>query len=143
MKKIGFTCGVFDMFHIGHLNLLERCKEHCDYLIVAVCNDQYVKEHKKKEPVIGEEERARIVGALKCVDEVHIIDSLPILDKTVARERFYFDVIFTGSDWVGSERFEKAAEGFKSRGMDVEIVFLPYTQGVSSSQLRERLKKEK
>ena len=66
--KVGFTTGVFDLFHVGHLNLLERCKELCDYLIVAVCGDDYVIQVKKKTLVLTEEERIRIIGALKCVD---------------------------------------------------------------------------
>nr|WP_302856629.1 adenylyltransferase/cytidyltransferase family protein [uncultured Ruminococcus sp.] len=66
--KVGFTTGVFDLFRVGHLNLLERCKELCDYLIVAVCGDDYVIQVKKKTLVFTEEERIRIIGALKCVD---------------------------------------------------------------------------
>ena len=72
MKKYkrGITVGVFDLFHVGHLNLLERCKSMCDYLIVAVCQDDYVTQIKKKNPIIPAEERMRICAALKCVDEV-------------------------------------------------------------------------
>nr|WP_298643887.1 adenylyltransferase/cytidyltransferase family protein [uncultured Ruminococcus sp.] len=66
--KVGFTMGVFDLFRVGHLSLLERCKELCDYLIVAVCGDDYAIQVKKKTLVFTEEERIRIIGALKCVD---------------------------------------------------------------------------
>ena len=91
--KVGFTMGVFDLFHVGHLNLPERCKELCDYLIVAVCGDDYVTQVKKKTPVFTEEERIRIIGALKCVDEVSTITLDEIDDKMKAWERFHFDVL--------------------------------------------------
>ena len=142
MKKIGFTCGVYDLFHVGHLNLFERCKKHCDYLIVGVCDDKYVRDYKGKEPIIGEKDRARIIGALKCVDEVHIIGSLPTVDKMVAHNMFNYNVLFAGSDWQGSERFQKTVDDFKANNLDIEIVFLPYTQSVSTTQLREKLKNE-
>ena len=72
-KKIGYTCGVYDLFHIGHLNLFERCKANCDYLIVGVCDDDYVRQYKSKDPVINETDRVRIVKALKCVDDAYIV----------------------------------------------------------------------
>jgi len=140
-KKIGYTCGVYDLFHVGHLNLFERCKEKCDYLIVGVCDDDYVRTIKNKEPVINENDRARIVSALKCVDEVHIIDTNTTIDKVVAYEKFPYNVLFAGDDWKGTERFNNTLKSFKERGIDVEVVFFPYTQGVSTSALRENLKK--
>lgn len=75
MKKyhIGYTCGVFDLFHVGHLNLLERCKEMCDILIVGVCDDKYVTEIKKKQPVYSEDQRVRIINALKVVDTAELV----------------------------------------------------------------------
>ena len=79
--KVGFTTGVFDLFHVGHLNLLERCKAQCDYLIVAVCGDDYVTQIKHKQPVYPEADRIRIIGALKCVDEVSTITIEEVDDK--------------------------------------------------------------
>ena len=143
MKKIGYTCGVYDLFHVGHLNLFERCKQKCDYLIVGVCDDEYVRQVKHKEPVINENDRARIVGALKCVDEVHIIDTETTIDKVLAIEKFPYNVLFAGDDWKGTERFNKTLESFKEKNLDVEVVFFPYTQGVSTSALRENLKDNK
>ncbi|MBO7187810.1 MAG: adenylyltransferase/cytidyltransferase family protein [Clostridia bacterium] len=143
MKKIGYTCGVYDLFHVGHLNLFERCKEKCDYLIVGVCDDEYVRQVKRKEPVINQNDRARIVGALKCVDEVHIIDTETTIDKVLAIEKFPYNVLFAGDDWKGTERFNKTLESFKEKNLDVEVVFFPYTQGVSTSALRENLKDNK
>lgn len=135
--KIGFTTGVFDLFHVGHLNLLERCKEQCDYLIVAVCGDDYVRNIKKKEPVYSEEERLRIIGALKCVDEVSTITISEIDDKMLALKRFQFDVLFSGDDWKGSERYNKTEAQFAELGVSIE--YLPYTQGISTTQIKAQM----
>ena len=138
MKKyrIGYTCGVFDLFHVGHLNLLERCKEQCDYLIVGMCDDKYVREVKKKEPVINEDDRLRILNALKCVDRAEKVDIETTNDKMLAWNRFKFDVLFSGDDWKGSERYLKTEEQFKKIGASIE--YLPYTQGVSSSGIKKK-----
>ena len=82
--KIGYTCGVFDLFHVGHLNLLERCKEYCDILIVGVCDDKYVRDIKKKEPVYTEDQRTRILNALKVVDKAEIVTIEETEDKMIA-----------------------------------------------------------
>ncbi len=140
-RKIGYTCGVYDLFHVGHLNLFERCKKACDYLIVGVCDDEYVRQVKNKEPVINEKDRTRIVNALKVVDEAHIIDTQTTIDKMLALEKFNYNVLFVGDDWKGSPRFIETEKQFKENGIDVEIVFLPYTKEVSTSKLREELKK--
>lgn len=139
MKKyrIGYTCGVFDLFHVGHLNLLERCKEQCDYLIVGMCDDKYVREFKKKEPVINEDDRLRILNALKCVDRAEKVDIETTNDKMLAWNRFKFDVLFSGDDWKGSERYLKTEEQFKKIGASIE--YLPYTQGVSSSGIKKKI----
>lgn len=141
MKKyrVGFTCGVYDLFHVGHLNLFERCKEMCDYLVVGICGDDYVREIKHKEPVIPEEDRLRIVGALKCVDEVCPVTIEETIDKIAAWNHFKFDVLFAGDDWKGTERFKETERQFE--GTDVAIEFLPYTQKVSTTKIREKLKK--
>ena len=142
MKKyrIGYTCGVFDLFHVGHLNLLERCKEQCDYLIVGMCDDKYVREVKKKEPVINEDDRLRILNALKCVDRAEKVDIETTNDKMLAWNRFKFDVLFSGDDWKGSERYLKTEEQFKKIGASIE--YLPYTQGVSSSGIKKKISGE-
>ena len=137
MKKyhIGYTCGVFDLFHIGHLNLLERSKELCDILIVGVCEDAYCTDIKGKSPVISEDQRCRIVRALKCVDKAEIVTSAEIMDKMLAYSRFRFDVIFSGDDWKGSERFSKTEQQFKPLGIPIE--YFPYTKEISSTEIRE------
>ena len=139
LKKIGYTCGVYELFHVGHLNLFERCKQQCDYLIVGVCDDEYVRQFKDKDPIIGENDRARIVGALKCVDEVHIIDSNVTVDKLLANKLFGFNMLFVGSDWKGTPQWQRYEEQFASLG--VEIVYLPHTDGISSTILTEVVKK--
>lgn len=141
MKKynIGITTGVYDLFHVGHLNLLERCKEMCEYLIVAVCDDDYVRNIKHKEPVFSLEERVRIIGALKCVDKVVVISFKEVDDKMLLLNRYKFDVLFSGDDWKGTERYLKTEKQFAEVGTSIE--YLPYTQGVSTTQIKENLKK--
>lgn len=96
--KIGYTAGVFDLFHVGHLNLLERCKEKCDILIVGVCNDEYVTKIKKRKPIFSQEERIKILNALKMVDNADIISVEEANDKKLAFERVHFDVLFSGDE---------------------------------------------
>lgn len=133
--KVGYTQGTYDMFHIGHLNLLKHASELCEYLIVGVNSDELVNEYKHKSPVINEEERAEIVRNIKCVDECCIVTTL---DKKVAHEKFHFDAIFIGDDWKGNSRWERTQEEMKSIGVD--LVYLPHTSGVSSTALTEIIK---
>ena len=139
MKK-GYTCGVYDLFHVGHLNLFERCKQQCDYLIVGICDDEYVRNVKNKEPIINENDRARIVAALKCVDEVHIIDTQTTIDKVKAYKMFGYDALFVGDDWKGTDRFIATEKEFKEMQLPIEIVFFPYTQNVSTSDISSKIK---
>ena len=136
MKKIiGYTTGVYDMFHIGHLNILKRAKEQCDYLIVGVSTDALVQKEKNKTPVIPWDERAEILKAIRYVDEVVV---QPDKDKLAAWERYHFDKMFVGSDWKGTPQWKKFEEQFKPLG--VEIVYLPHTDGVSSTKLTNYIK---
>lgn len=137
--KVGFTTGVFDLFHVGHLNLLEKCKAQCEHLIVAICDDEYVRVIKHKEPVINETDRMRIIGALKCVDEVVMINTAETEDKMLCLAKFHFDVLFAGDDWKGSERFIRTEQQFAE--LNIAIVYFPYTQGVSTTQIRETLRR--
>lgn len=134
--KVGYTTGVFDMFHIGHLNILKRAKEMCDYLIVGVSTDENVQNYKHKTPIIPFEERIAIVRELKCVDEV--VPQIN-MDKYEAWERLHFDALFHGSDWKGSKMYDEMEKKFANIGVDV--VFLPHTDGISSSLLKEVLEK--
>lgn len=137
-KIIGYTTGVFDMFHIGHLNILKRAKEQCDYLIVGVSTDDVVEEYKKKTPIIKFEERIAIVEAIKYVDEV-----VPqtTMDKMEAWKQLKFDVMFHGSDWKGSDMYNHIIKKFNNVG--VKVIFLPHTEGVSSTLLTEVLYNKK
>ena len=127
-KIIGYTTGVFDMFHIGHLNVIRRAKEQCDHLIVGVSTDELVEREKQKKPVIPFEERVEIVKALRYVDEVV---PQPDKDKYAAWERYHFHRMFVGDDWKGKFDFLKE-EG-------VEVVYLPRTPEISSSQIKRDL----
>lgn len=122
----------------GHLNLLERCKEQCKYLIVAFCDDTYVREIKKKEPVIPVEERMRILSSIKCVDEVVPISIEEVEDKMLPLKKYRFDVLFSGDDRKGSERYKKTEEQFSTLGACIE--YLPYTTGISTTDLKEKIK---
>lgn len=135
--KVGYTAGVFDLFHVGHLNLLERCKAMCDVLIVGVCDDDYVVNIKHKEPVFKENERVRILNALKCVDKAELVNFQITDDKMLALEKFHFDVLFSGDDWKGSERYNKTEKQFVKVGVSIE--YLPYTKGISSTEIKEKI----
>ena len=132
--KIGYTTGVYDMFHIGHLNILKRAKEQCDILIVGVSTDELVQEYKNKTPIIPFEERVEIVKAIKYVDKVVPQTSM---NKFEAWERLGFNAIFHGDDWKGSTMYNEVEEKLKSVGVD--MVFLPHTDGTSSTLLSEKL----
>lgn len=134
--KIGYTTGVFDMFHIGHLNILKRAKEQCEYLIVGVSTDELVQNYKHKKPIIPYEERTAIVEAIKYVD---LVVPQTSMDKLAAWENLHFDVMFHGSDWKNSDMYNKIIEDLKNVG--AEVVFLPHTEGVSSTLLTEVLHK--
>ena len=129
--KVGFTQGTYDMFHIGHLNLINHAKEYCEHLIVGVNADKLVEEYKHKTPVIKEDERAEIVRNIKAVDECVITTTL---DKIAALNLYHFDAIFVGDDWKGNARWEQTRLDLADRGVD--LVFLPHTAGVCSTALR-------
>lgn len=126
--KIGYLSGTFDLFHVGHLNLLRRAKAQCDYLIVGVHDSG---KWKGKETFIPLEERKAIVGACKYVDKV--VDSCR--EDSDAWDLWHYDRLFVGSDYKGTERFNRYEEYFKDKG--VEIVYFPYTQSTSSTQIRK------
>lgn len=128
--KIGYLSGTFDLFHVGHLNLLRRAKQQCDYLIVGVHNSG---KWKGKETFIPLEERKEIIGACKYVDKV--VDSCP--EDCDAWDLWHYDRLFVGSDYKGTERFNRYEEYFKDKG--VEIIYFPYTQSTSSTQIRQAI----
>lgn len=129
--KIGYTQGVYDMFHIGHLNILNHAKELCEYLVVGINSDTLVQSYKHKTPVICEKERMEIVRNIKAVDEVVLAETL---DKKIQHDKIGFDVIFIGSDWKGNPRWEATKD--EMREINVDVVFLPHTDGITSTILR-------
>lgn len=134
--KVGYTTGVFDMFHVGHLNILKRAKEQCEFLIVGVSTDELVKNYKKKIPVIPFEERKEIVESIKYVDRVVPQTSM---NKMEAWKQLHFDAIFHGDDWKGSNLYNEVEAELNKVGCD--MVFLPHTDGTSSTLLTEVLHK--
>lgn len=135
--KIGYTTGVYDMFHIGHLNIIKRAKEQCEYLIVGVTTDELCESRKNKRPIICEEERVEIVEAIRYVDKVVLQSDM---DKLSAVRKYNVDAVFVGSDWQGTPSWEKYEKEFATVGCSV--VYLRHTDGISSTILRERLNKE-
>lgn len=131
--KVGYTDGTFDLFHVGHLNIIEAAKEYCDYLIVAVHGDEVVKECKPA-PVIGEEDRRRIVASIKWVDQAEITR---FRDKKKLWELYHFDVIFIGDDYKGTENWNRYEAELNAVGTDV--IYLPYTKRISTTKIRERI----
>ena len=132
--RIGYAAGAFDLFHIGHLNLLRRAKQSCDVLIAGIVSDEMLREVKRIEPVIPTAERAEIVGNLRCVDQVHIETSPSKLDTW---RDVGFTHFFKGDDWRGTPKGLLLEEQFGEVG--VEIVYLPYTMHTSSTALRRAL----
>ena len=132
--KIGYTTGVYDMFHIGHLNVIRRAKEQCEHLIVGVTTDELCYKRKKKYPIICEQDREEIVKAIRYVDEVV---SQEDMDKLAAVKKYHVDAVFVGSDWKGTDAWNRYEKELADVGCSV--VYLDYTDGISSTILRDRL----
>lgn len=137
--NIGFTSGVFDMFHIGHLNILENAKKMCNFLIVGVSTDDVVISNKDKSPIIPFENRIRIVESIRYVDRVIPQKSYDIDGKVKLALENDIDVMFVGSDWKGTEKWNEIERRLKE--INVDVVYLPHTDGISSSLLRDKIKK--
>lgn len=134
MARIGYTTGVFDLFHIGHLNILRNAKLECDFLIAGVTTDELCESQKGIRPVIPFAERMAIVGAVKYVD---MVVPQTTYDKTEALNNLKFNVVFVGDDWKGTERWKNLEKEFAQKGVSVH--YFPYTQHTSSTKLREIL----
>ncbi|WJJ97091.1 adenylyltransferase/cytidyltransferase family protein [Algibacter luteus] len=131
---VGYTSGVYDLFHIGHLNLIKNAKGLCDKLIVGVTSDELVA-YKNKKAVIGHQERMEIVRNIRHVDAVVPQNDM---DKYKMWERLKFDVMFVGDDWFESDKWKELDEKFEAVG--VKIIYFPYTKGTSSTLINETLK---
>jgi glycerol-3-phosphate cytidylyltransferase len=135
--QLGYTTGVFDLFHIGHLNLLKNAKGLCDKLIVGVTVDELVA-YKYKKAIIPFEERLEIVRSIKYVDA-----AIPQqeIDKFNVWKKLKFDILFVGDDWYQSESWQQMEKDLKS--VNVRIIYFPYTKSISSTSLRDILIKER
>ena len=138
MKKIGYTTGVFDLFHIGHLNILKRARLECDYLIVGITTDELTMSVKGEKPFIPFEERMEIIESIKFVDEVVPQTNY---NKMEAWNNLKFDRMFVGDDWKGTKEWIKIEKDLSQ--YNVEIIYFSYTIHTSSTMLRAILKKVK
>ena len=132
--KTGYTDGVYDLFHVGHLNMIEAAKAQCEYLIVGVHGDDVVEEYKHHKPIIDEVDRKRIIESVKGVDRV-VINRFR--DKMKLWELYHFDVIFIGDDWKGTERWIKFEKELKK--INVDVVYVPYTKGISTTEIKQMI----
>ena len=132
--NVGYICGVYDLFHVGHLNILRRCKEHCKYLIVGINSDDLAETYKNRRPVINETDRMEIVRAIKYVDEVVLVD-YHNHSPQLAWSLYHYDVQFCGDDH--ENELDEAKKFLQSNGSN--LVFLPYTKRVSTTKLRGQL----
>lgn len=139
-KIIGYTSGVYDMFHIGHLNVIKSSKARCDYLIVGVSTDEVVVQNKNKKPIIPYKERALIVEAIKYVDKVIPQERYDIDGKIETVKKYGINVMFVGSDWQGTVKWNTIENELSKIGC--KVIYLPHTDGISSTLLREKVYKE-
>lgn len=130
---IGYTTGVYDLFHVGHLNMLRNSKSMCDKLIVGITTDKLVS-YKNKKSVIPFEERMEIVRSIKYVDTVVAQDNM---DKFEAWKKLKFDIMFVGDDWYNTTKWNEYEEQLKEVG--VKIIYFPYTKGTSSTLINKTL----
>lgn len=136
--NVGYTAGTYDLFHIGHLNIFKNAKMQCKYLIVAVSTDELVNEYKHHYPIIPFNERCEIVSAIKYVDKV--IPQIN-MDKKQAAIANKIDVMFVGDDWKNTEKWNRIERELNEIGIDV--VYLKHTDGISSSDIKERMKNDR
>ena len=132
--KIGYTSGVYDMFHIGHLNILKKAKEQCEVLIVGVTTDALCEQRKHKTPIICEADRVAIVESIRYVDKVILQEDM---DKLAVVKKYHIDAVFVGSDWKGSSAWNQYEKEFAQYNCKVE--YLDHTDGISSTILRDRM----
>ncbi len=138
-KVVGYVSGVFDLFHVGHLNLLERAKRYCDYLIVGVVADDVCFSYKNRYPIICTEERRRIIESIKYTDEAVVEETVEIMnDKMWSYNKYKFDITFVGDDWKGTEKWNRYEKEFAEIG--VRIMYLPYTQNISTTKIKEQIR---
>ena len=136
--KVGYIAGVFDLFHVGHVNLLRRAKEECDYLIVGVLSDALVVHFKQKPPYIPEEERRQMIEACRYADQAVIVTEATI-EKMNAWKVYHFDCLFSGDDYAGNPYWEEDNRSLNAVGSNIE--FFPYTKSTSSTMIKKLIQK--
>ena len=132
--KMGYTDGVYDLFHVGHLNMIRTAKKYSEYLVVGVHGDDVVEEYKHCRPIINENDRKRIIESIKGVDRA-VINRFR--DKLKLWELYHFDVVFIGDDWKGTERWKQFEKIFAEKNVDV--IYVPYTKGISTTEIRNKI----
>ena len=130
--EVGYTDGVYDLFHVGHLNMIQAAKAQCEKLIVGVHGDDVVEQYKHRKPIINENDRQRIIESIKGVDKA-VINRFR--DKKKLWELHHFNVVFIGDDWKGTERWTRFEKELGELGVDV--IYVPYTKGISTTEIRE------
>ena len=135
---IGYTTGVFDLFHIGHLNILRAAKQMCDILIVGVTTDELMIKYKKRKAVISFRDRIEIVRSIKYVD---IVVPQNHINKVEAVKKLKFNILIVGDDWYGSTKWDN--EELKLKKYNVKVIYLPYTTSISSTKLKKYIEKVK
>ena len=133
-KIVGYTTGVFDLFHIGHLNILEKAAKECDYLIVGVTTSETVKKYKDRYPITSLEDRMAIVRAIKYVDRVVVQENM---DKVAAWDKYRYNIIFHGDDWKNSPMYNEIERKLSDLG--VKMKFFKYTDTTSTSSLKLKI----
>ncbi len=133
--RIGYMGGVWDLFHVGHLNYMKEAKKYCDFLIVDVTPDKLVYEQKNKYPMISEQDRLEVVRAIKYVDRANLSDEGRDFS---ALERYGFNVLFISEDHKGKEYYDNLEVKMREKG--VEVVYIPYTTRISSTMIQKKLK---
>lgn len=135
--RVGYATGVFDLFHVGHLNILKNAKENCNFLIVGVSTDELVKSYKGYFPIIKFEQRIEIIKNIKFVNKVVPQKNL---DKLEAWKNLKYDVIFLGDDWKGTKKWEKIENELNK--VAVDVVYFHYTKNISSTDIKNRIRSE-
>lgn len=132
--KIGFLCGFFDILHDGHIDVLRKAKDYCDFLIVAVGTDEFMRTRKGREAVLSYDQRVEIVSAIRYVDQVV---PEPNLDKVAAFRKYHFDVMIAGSDHEFELTYIETVKELKKLGVDT--IYIPRLRNMSSTSIRKRI----
>ena len=138
MYNIGYTTGVFDLFHAGHIAFLKQAKQYCNYLIVGICSDDLTKNLKNKTPIFSEKERLEIISSIKFVDCAYIKHST---DKVIAWNKYHFNVVFHG-DKEAKDREHEIINRKRLTPLGVDFVYFNRNYQISSSMYIKKIREE-